>query len=790
MLCGKQGESGRGLTPAIVYHFIMKKIIFFTFIIFSLIVVPAFCFAVDLEQIYPTLNTVQTLNETTSISGFISYISTWAIVLAVLIVIITLIISGVQYLTSAGRPQAMTEARTRIYKAFLGLAILVASYLILVTVNPQLMILELEYVPFKSGLFLLTQTGYEEFDKDVSKMNELIEQNEIYVITHDIRDMSADFELGALMIERRDSAGNLEIASPDAEAAKVNFYNFQLYAIGFWGEREEESKIALYSRENFEGIKNEYSFFHKLEQDGTPGERHLNINKLHGMEIRILNEDVFSGDINDPTSDYDADFFKTDSNNGVNYINIEPKDYDTLEDDIKDGVDDEWEKVRNTGESGQVYGKGKNDDTNNAFTDLIYPPLSLRVTKTGPGVYLYSSDADGGEERRFNESVDDLDRKDIKFDKKAEKIKIANEKSVYDSSGNPIPVPSAEKFNYLVTLHEEPDQKGSMRIFFEKKVDESEQIPIYCSQATHPGSINAMNPNILNTETESYGKPFVISPDSGLNACGYDEYLNKYLSAGITLEEYTNSFDYYPSLPGDTFIIGNMGIIGDDPDTVIIEEAKKPKNSPAINVSVEINNPPDGAIAREKMKYGTVEYVSSLGVYELSEEDPSVCREVKICTEKTDMRGNVTKGGYCIIYEYKDSPTMSVPVIGAIKYPMPLYLPVNIPKRVKVVKSTDDEGQISEFETKSGGIEFAQNIKSITMNGSCLVALFENKVEDWVLGDPLRGPGPHSELFERSESDLSGFEIGRCGSYLRQIAGRYLSKPCAQSIAVYPIKEK
>lgn len=74
--------------------------------------------------------------------------------------------------------------------------------------------------------------------------------------------------------------------------------------------------------------------------------------------------------------------------------------------------------------------------------------------------------------------------------------------------------------------------------------------------------------------------------------------------------------------------------------------------------------------------------------------------------------------------------------------------------------------------------------------GDCLVALFENKIEEWKDGFPVRGPGPHSQAFYGSRMDLEKEEIGRCGTRLRRIAGRYLAKPCTQAIAIYPIKKR
>lgn len=48
---------------------------------------------------------------------------------------------GIQWLTSRGNPSAVSDARDRIQKALLGLLIVLASFLILQVVNPDLTVL-------------------------------------------------------------------------------------------------------------------------------------------------------------------------------------------------------------------------------------------------------------------------------------------------------------------------------------------------------------------------------------------------------------------------------------------------------------------------------------------------------------------------------------------------------------------------------------------------------------------------------------------------------------------------
>lgn len=69
---------------------------------------------------------------------FIKYFYEWGIALGGLAAFIALLAAGFMYLTSTGDPGKMKEAKERIYWAFGGLIFLLASWLILNTINPEL----------------------------------------------------------------------------------------------------------------------------------------------------------------------------------------------------------------------------------------------------------------------------------------------------------------------------------------------------------------------------------------------------------------------------------------------------------------------------------------------------------------------------------------------------------------------------------------------------------------------------------------------------------------------------
>jgi hypothetical protein len=78
------------------------------------------------------------LNSDTQIHQLIAYIYEWGISLGGVAVFAILIIAGLEYIGSAGDPAKMTSALTRIKNGILGLILLLTSWLVLDTINPQL----------------------------------------------------------------------------------------------------------------------------------------------------------------------------------------------------------------------------------------------------------------------------------------------------------------------------------------------------------------------------------------------------------------------------------------------------------------------------------------------------------------------------------------------------------------------------------------------------------------------------------------------------------------------------
>ena len=123
----------------------MKNILltFFLISLFLICITPFFVAEADiqpraLEVEYPSIDGFKPETVETEPANYVKYIFNFAILISGLIALGVLIYAGSAYLASAGNPEKTKDAKDQILSAFLGLIILLGSYLILTTINPQL----------------------------------------------------------------------------------------------------------------------------------------------------------------------------------------------------------------------------------------------------------------------------------------------------------------------------------------------------------------------------------------------------------------------------------------------------------------------------------------------------------------------------------------------------------------------------------------------------------------------------------------------------------------------------
>lgn len=140
--------------------FLALTSLFLIFICFS------FVFALEID--YPEAGGVKP-GETTTLPQYITYLFNFSIGIAGIIAFGVLVWSGIKILTSPDQPETIKDARTHIIGAFLGIVILLSSYLILTTINPQLKFVGLDknLVPV-TGVYLTDASGKDHYIADSS----------------------------------------------------------------------------------------------------------------------------------------------------------------------------------------------------------------------------------------------------------------------------------------------------------------------------------------------------------------------------------------------------------------------------------------------------------------------------------------------------------------------------------------------------------------------------------------------------------------------------------------------
>lgn len=115
-------------------NFKEKKIIFYLVFI-GIFILNSFAFALQVD--WPKSPAGTGLSENSTLPDLIKYLYEWGISLGGLAVFVALLIAGFQYITSTGDPAKMKNAMDSIKSAGMGLLLLLGSWLILNTINPQ-----------------------------------------------------------------------------------------------------------------------------------------------------------------------------------------------------------------------------------------------------------------------------------------------------------------------------------------------------------------------------------------------------------------------------------------------------------------------------------------------------------------------------------------------------------------------------------------------------------------------------------------------------------------------------
>jgi len=117
----------------------MKKFLFFFLLLNFLILPLTQVLAQELK--YPPVPKLFPPTKATELPQYIKYLFNFSLMIGGVIALVVLVWAGFLYLTSASNPAKRSEAKRKMGEALFGLLLLLCIYLILVTINPQLVIL-------------------------------------------------------------------------------------------------------------------------------------------------------------------------------------------------------------------------------------------------------------------------------------------------------------------------------------------------------------------------------------------------------------------------------------------------------------------------------------------------------------------------------------------------------------------------------------------------------------------------------------------------------------------------
>lgn len=155
-----------------------KKTYLIILFVFSLVFILAnFCLA-QLEVEYPKIGETEPPTTKTMLPGYVEYIFNLVILLSGLVAFGVLVVGGFRYLTSAGNPSVMSDSKDQIFSAFIGLIIVLSSYIILTTINPELKIINIEPLAGREGVRVIFSddteavysTSVDDFKKEVKEI--------------------------------------------------------------------------------------------------------------------------------------------------------------------------------------------------------------------------------------------------------------------------------------------------------------------------------------------------------------------------------------------------------------------------------------------------------------------------------------------------------------------------------------------------------------------------------------------------------------------------------------------
>jgi len=156
----------------------LKQILALFFIVSLFSLSTSFVFANDiqkrgLETKYPIINGIE-ITATSTIETYAVYLFSLAMIIGAILAFAVLIYGGFRYVTSAGNPEAMSDARKWIWGAILGLILLLCSWLIIGIINQEILKPKVPEIKAISGIYLVGKDVVDKSDMKIPYSEDVV----------------------------------------------------------------------------------------------------------------------------------------------------------------------------------------------------------------------------------------------------------------------------------------------------------------------------------------------------------------------------------------------------------------------------------------------------------------------------------------------------------------------------------------------------------------------------------------------------------------------------------------
>lgn len=232
--------------------------------------------ALALEVTYPAINILginASIDGSSNLLDYIKYFFVFAIALAGILGIMTIVYSGIRILLAAGSPTEIGDAKERIFGAILGIVLLFASFILISAINPQLVNPTLTALPNQGLGNVILETHYTRMDNGLPFpyiKSEPAQNNPSVQPIENYRHPTAGVMLSAEGATRRIRYNCTAPAGTVGPKLMVWYYEMMQYRIDRSGDSSGTTYLPCNTNsDNSVGIENMLSYRFAVEEPGV-----------------------------------------------------------------------------------------------------------------------------------------------------------------------------------------------------------------------------------------------------------------------------------------------------------------------------------------------------------------------------------------------------------------------------------------------------------------------------------------------------------------------------------------